>query len=103
MRHGNSERETFWQGVIRGQEVSGLSISAFCRMAVASSCRGNAMRTGWVRFSKHCEGRRAELLASNKRVPLHGARRHEEEFSRLVPVGRVRIEGGPGIGAGFGV
>lgn len=30
-RHGNSERETFWQGVIREQESSGLSISAFCR------------------------------------------------------------------------
>ncbi len=31
MRHGNSERETFWQGVIREQESSGLAISAFCR------------------------------------------------------------------------
>ena len=31
MRHGNSERETFWQGVIREQESSGVAISAFCR------------------------------------------------------------------------
>ena len=30
-RCGNSEREQFWQGVIREQRTSGLSISAFCR------------------------------------------------------------------------
>ena len=30
-RRGSRERERYWRGVMRDQEASGLSISAFCR------------------------------------------------------------------------
>jgi len=146
-RHGNSERETFWQGVIREQKSSELSISAFCRKRGVSEAsffswrrrmtqrdlndaagkfvpltldtQAIATRPGYevvlpdgcrvivpiqcdanwlARSLKHRKGRHTELLTSNTRVSLHETRRHEEELSRLVPVGPVRIKGGPGIG-----